>query len=414
MLGRLRSLPLTFVGALILGLAQAYLIGYGGGVRIGSFRLIDAAQVVPTIFLFLIVVFLPQVRLPAGRIVSATAPRPPSLRASLVWSGVFIALMAALSTTMSEFWLFNVSLAMVIGIVMLSLVLLTGFAGQISLMQMTFVGVGALAANRIVGTGSVFGIVAAGLVAAALGAIVALPALRLQALYLALTTLAVALFGDWAFSQTWGFGQGGTITTPRLKIPGVAFRSEQSQLILMAISFAVVAVVVLAIRRGPYGRRLAALRDSPVAASMLGMNLVAAKTTVFALSAGIAGAAGALFAGLRVTASGSDFVFLQSLFLFLVASFGGLTTVVGALFGGAFLAIAPELQKHVSFENAQYVGIGLGAISLAGNPHGFGGNVALAGEAIRKALAGRRRGDDTPAPPVPVPTVAEPETVGAR
>src|SRR3954452_3920407 len=66
MLGRLRSLPLTFVGALILGLAQAYIIGYGSSVHVGSFRLIEASPVVPTVFLFVILVFLPHARLRAG------------------------------------------------------------------------------------------------------------------------------------------------------------------------------------------------------------------------------------------------------------------------------------------------------------------------------------------------------------
>src|SRR4051794_21858885 len=200
MLGRLKNLPLTFAGALILGLAQSYLIGWGGRFSVGSFRLIDAAQVVPTVFLFLIVVFLPQVRLAAGRVVGAATPRVPGLRSSLTWSAVLVAGLAVLSTLLSEFWLFNVSTALVIGIVMLSLVLLSGYAGHISLMQMTFVGVGAVTAGRLVGTGSIWGILAAGVIAAVLGAAVALPALRLQPLYLALTTLAVALFADWVFA----------------------------------------------------------------------------------------------------------------------------------------------------------------------------------------------------------------------
>jgi branched-chain amino acid transport system permease protein len=294
--------------------------------------------------------------------------------------------------------LFNFSLTMVIGIVMLSLVLLSGYAGQISLMQMTFVGIGAVTAGRMVGGGSILSVLLAGLVAAAFGAVVALPALRLQALYLALTTLAVARFGDWAFEQSWGFGGGGgSLTVPRLRIPGISFRSEQSQLILVTAAFCAFAILVLAIRRGPYGRRLAALRDSPVAASMLGMNLVATKTAVFALSAGIAGVAGALYGGLRVQVSAFDFVFLQSLFVFLVATFGGITTVVGALFGGVFLALVPELQKHVPIENIQFLLIGLGAITLAKNPHGFGGNISEAGAAIRKAIAARRGGRGTAA-----------------
>src|SRR5438309_3494750 len=120
MLGRLRNLPLTFLGALILGLAQSYLIGWGGRFSLGTFRLIDAAQVVPTVFLFLIVVFLPQVRLSAGRVVGARAPRVPPLRASVAWSVAFVAVLALCSTAMSDFWLFTVSTALVIGIVMLS------------------------------------------------------------------------------------------------------------------------------------------------------------------------------------------------------------------------------------------------------------------------------------------------------
>src|SRR4051812_15050579 len=167
MLGRLRNLPLTFVGALLLGLAQAYIIGWGGNIGLGSFRLIDAAQVVPTIFLFGIVVFLPQVRLAAGRLVGATTPRVPTLRGSVAYSGALVAVVAAASLVLSEFWVFNLSTALVIGVVMLSLVLLSGYAGHISLMQMTFVGLGAVVAGRLVGNGSIWGILAAGLGAAA-------------------------------------------------------------------------------------------------------------------------------------------------------------------------------------------------------------------------------------------------------
>ena len=406
MLGKLRNLPLTFVGALAIGLIQAYVIGYGGDIRIGdSFRLIDATQVIPTVFLFFIVVFMPQVRLSVGRIVGASAPRVPSLRSSLIASAALVVGMGVASSFMSEFWLYNFSMTMVIGIVMLSLVLLSGYAGQISLMQMTFVGIGVLAISRIGGNGSLAGILIAGAVSAAFGAIVAVPALRLQPLYLALVTLAVALFADWAFNQPWLFGRGGTITLDRLDVFGFTFRSEQSQLLLVTIAFALFGLLVLAIRRGPYGRRLAALRDSPTAASMLGMNLVTTKTAVFAISAGIAGVAGALFGGLRVTSSPFDFAMLQSLFVFLIATVGGITTVIGALLGGFFLAIMPELSKHLPFQNGDGIGIGIAAISLAMNPHGTGGSIAHAGAALRKAF-GKKRPPATVAPKAREPKMA--------
>jgi branched-chain amino acid transport system permease protein len=398
MLGRLKNLPLTFVGALILGLAQAYLIGYGGKYGFGSFKLIQLADVVPTIFLLIILVFLPQVKIPAGRLVGATPPRVPSSRQSLITGGAFVAFMLLLSTLLSESWLFNTSMALVLGIVMLSLVVLSGFAGQVSLMQLTFVGVGAVTVSRIVSDGSIVGVLLAGVLSAAVGAVVAIPALRLQELYLALTTLALAVLGEWVFNRPAVFGIGGAATVKRLHLPGVRFRTEESQLVLAAIAFTLLALLVMAIRRGAYGRRLAALRDSPVAASMLGMNLVAAKTTVFALSAGIAGIAGALYGGLQVSITANDFLMFKSLGIFLVASFGGLTTVVGALFGGAFLALLPEITKHLPGDSANFqnVGIAIGAIALADNPHGFGGNISMAGQQIRDALAKARGRSSAP------------------
>jgi branched-chain amino acid transport system permease protein len=269
-------------------------------------------------------------------------------------------------------------------------------------MQMAFVGVGALAMGRLSGDGTILGVLAAAALAAAFGAIVALPALRLRDLYLALTTLAFALFAEWAFNQPWLFSRGGILAVPRLKL-GIRFSSEQSQVILVGVAFAAIAIGVLAIRRSTYGRRLAAMRDSPIACATLGMNLVASKTTVFALSAAIAGVAGALFGGMRTSVSATDFVMLQSLFLFLVATIGGINTVTGALLGGAFLALVPELQKQLPFENVLYYGIGLAAIGLARNPNGVAGDLAKAGEQIRGLIAARRTNDREPTEVIPSP-----------
>jgi branched-chain amino acid transport system permease protein len=379
-LGRLRSLPLTFVGAIILGLLEAYAIGYGS-----SFSWLGQAKpILPTLFLFAILVFLPQARLRAGRIVGARTPRVPTMRETGVASAVFVAGIALLSTQLSDFWLFNTSSALVIGVVMLSLVLLSGYAGQVSLMQMTFVGVGALTFGKIASGGSPLGLIAVVLVCGAFGALVALPALRLQDLYLALTTLAFALLGFWAFDKTWTFGQGGIFAVPRIELPGVSLSGERAQLVLVAVVFAGVAMLVLAIRRGPFGRRLAAMRDSPAACATLGLNLVATKAAVFAISAAIAGVAGALYGGLRTSVTANDFQMLQSLFVFLVASFGGITTVAGALLGGFFLALLPEIQKQIDIDSIQFFLIGGGAIFLATEPNGFAGYLSNLSDLARK------------------------------
>jgi len=382
-LGRLRSLPLTFLGALILGLIEAYAIGYGS-----SFKLLgEMKPALPTIFLFVILVFLPQARLRAGRIVGARTPSVPSLRSSIVAGAVLVAGAAVLASRVSEYWAYYVGASLIVGVVMLSLVLLTGYAGQVSLMQMAFVGVGALTMGRLARDGSIYGVLLAGLLAGVLGALVALPALRLQSLYLGLSTFALALFAEWAFDEPWLFDRGGILAVARLKLPGIAVHSEEGQVVLAAVAFALVGVLVLAIRRGPYGRRLTAMSDSEVACGTLGMNLVAAKTTVFALSAAIAGMAGALYGGLRTSVSAPDFYALQSLFLFLIATIGGMTTVSGALAGGVFLALIPEVQKLLGVENLQFVFIGIAAIFLAIDPNGFGGNISL----LREQLWARRR-----------------------
>jgi branched-chain amino acid transport system permease protein len=235
--------------------------------------------------------------------------------------------------------------------------------------------------------------VLAAIVAGAFGALVASPALRLQDLYVALTTLAFAVFGEWAFNQRWALDLGGLLHVDRLHVPGIAFRSEEAQLVLAAIVFGAAAIFVLAIRRGPYGRLLAAMRDSPTACTTLGVNLVGAKTGVFAVSGAIAGVAGALFGGLHVNISAGSFPYLISLIIFVIASFAGLTTVSGALLGGMFFVALPELAKHLPIQNIQYIGIAGGAIALADNPNGLGGNIAQLGEIIRARFGWTGDGD---------------------
>src|SRR5205085_11787681 len=134
-----------------------------------------------------------QARLRVGRVVTThRPPRVASLRESLVAGAGFVAIAAVLSAVLSPDNLFTAGQGVVYALIMLSLVLLTGYAGQISLAQMTFVGLGAFSMGKWFGGSSLLGILAGALVAGAVGAIAALPALRLKGLYLALSTLAFA------------------------------------------------------------------------------------------------------------------------------------------------------------------------------------------------------------------------------
>ncbi len=385
-LGRLKSLPLTFVGALLLGTGEAYLIGYnqrfsfGVGILGTGGVLAELLPVLSMVFLFAMIVALPQTRLPVGRLAGAKVPRVPGMASSLRRGALFLAVAAMVATIMSPTQLFNASTGLVVAMVMLSLVVLVGYSGQISLCQYTFVGIGASTMGKFFGSGSLLGLVAATAVAAAFGALVALPALRLRDIYLALATVAFALYGErLLFDHPKVFDNGATLFVGRPSLLGVDLESHKAMFLFLAVCFAAMAVLVLAVRRGALGRRLAAMNDSPAACMTLGLNLLRTKVTVFALSAGMAGFAGGLFGMLRTSVSANDFVLLISLNTFLLAMIGGITTVTGALIGGMAL---PLLDTDL-----QGLFIGAGAILVSRLPNGFAGVLFGLPERLRRPPA---------------------------
>jgi branched-chain amino acid transport system permease protein len=399
-LGQLRSLPLTYGGALILGVLQSYIVGYGGRVDIGEGWLggnsvfFELNPVLPVLFLLVVLVFLPQARLRVGRVVGAASPRVPDLATSLRRSGIFVVAAAFLSLFLSDVRLFDATSGLVFGMVMLSLVLLSGYGGQISLCQFTFVGIGALVMGKLFVDGQLVGIFAAAAITAAVGALVALPALRLQDLYLALVTFSVALFADEiVFDHPKGYDGGGNIFFESVKLGPLDLSGDRAKFLLAATGFAAFAVLVLALRRSAFGRRLAAMSDSPAAAATLGMSVLGTKVRVFALSAGMAGAAGALFGVTRGSAGTLDFNAIRSLFVFLLATIGGLTTVTGAFIGGVVFALLPVVQKEVFHGSIQLDGlfIGVGAIVISRQPNGFAGILIARFERLRGG--GPRRGE---------------------
>src|SRR5439155_25083543 len=164
----------------------------------------------------------PGAGLRAGRLVGSLMPRVPGLRRSFVGAVGLVAAAGVLSMLLAPSDLIRAGQGLALAIIMLSLVLLTGYGGQVSLCQMTFAGVGAFAMARWGGSGSFVGIIAAGGLAALVGGIVALPSLRLQGLYLALSTMAFALLAEkMFFTQEWVFGNFGSRKVGRLDLPGI-------------------------------------------------------------------------------------------------------------------------------------------------------------------------------------------------
>jgi branched-chain amino acid transport system permease protein len=397
--GLLKSLPRTFIGAMILGLLTAYL----------EFRFVHADKIpglrgsLPTLMLFAVLLLMPEERLRVGRLAGERGPRVPNFTES-VQGGVAIVIGAVIvSFFLSDADLVRFGQGLALALIMLSLVVLTGYGGQVSLAQMTFVGMGAFAMARFGQGGSPLGLLMAPLLAAPIGALIALPALRLQGLYLALATMAFGVLAqEMLFPRAWLFGSG-TRDVPRLDFLFFKFTGEQAFFILLAIAFAALGVFVLMLRRGRFGRLVSAMRDSPAACTTLGVNLTTTKLGVFALSAAMAGLAGAFYGGLRGSAQTNDFLMFQSLPVLLMAVIGGITTVSGALIGGLLLGLLQTQKATGPLAGLVFLFTGAAAVSLGRNPHGVGFYVSQRLEPLRSRLPGPLRR----AQPEPEPSVEE-------
>ncbi|MCW2766453.1 MAG: livH 4 [Nocardioides sp.] len=384
MLGRLKSLPLTFVGAMALGLVTSYSAGY----LPSDGWLNDLRNVVPPLFLFVVIIAMPQAQLRVGQVKGIVSAPLPSLGKALGWGAALLVLTALLTGNMSTANLLLVGTAATYAMVMLSLALLTGYGGHVSLAQFTFAGVGALAYAKL-DEPNLYGLFVSALIAAGVGALVALPVLRLTGLYLALSTLAFAVLMDkLVFQASFAFGFNGTLQARRLSILGTSITSTGGYVLVMAVFLVLMGFFLLFIRRGVLGRVLIAMRDSPAACGTLGLDMRWFRVALFGLSAGMAGLAGGLFAGLRGTIGAADFQFFNSLPLLLLAVVFGVTSVTGATLGGIGLMLLPVLQSNYpSLAGLMLVIIGFGAVALARDPNGLANLMFKAGRFLEARFA---------------------------
>jgi branched-chain amino acid transport system permease protein len=381
-LGRLESLPATFAGALLLGVGEKLIIGY---LPQSNELVRNLEPAFPFLLLFAALLLRPQRRLPE-KVPTHAEPEPPRPRTAMIVGGVGIVLALLLSGGMNNFRLLIGSQALLFSCLTISLVMVTGLSGQVSLMQMSFAGVGAVVLGKI-GTGLPYGIglLIAALAAGALGVLIALPVARLRGIYLALSTLAFAILMDALFFQNSRIlNLGTTIAVPRPSFFGVRFHSERAMFVLLAIATAVFANVFLIVRRSSFGRQMAALRDSPIASQTMGMSVSWAKLKIFGLSAAMAGLAGGLLGSLQVRVGPFDFLYFRSLTLLLVATIFGITSVSGALLGALFFVVLPEVLRHVTStgqgagatsQALQPLIIGALAIAVARRPEGISGQI---------------------------------------
>ena len=347
--GRLKNIAVTFIAAVGIGLLENYVVNYLLPHLPQSF-VPDVTVALPMVFLFIALVMLPSVRLRAvGRLTTMRAPRVPSGTESLVAGAVFfvVAVAAALAFDNTEFKGTTVltlgGVVMTLGIVGLSLVLVTGYSGQVSLCQFSFMGIGAFVMGKVAGGGSLLGLVAATAVCAAVGALIALPTIRLRDLYLALATFAFAdAVANGFFTDTHIYGSGG-VNIGRIVLPGLSFGGDAAEFLMVSVFFVLAAWMVLAIRRSLFGRRLVALNDSPAAYATVGLNIGFTKVAVFAIAAGMAGLAGALYGTVQQTVGTSDFDIFPGIIFVLFVTIWSIRTVSGAFLAALTYVVLNQL-----------------------------------------------------------------------
>lgn len=264
--------------------------------------------------------------------------------------GVLLAAACVAPFVLNGYGLYVLTLTGVFALVALGLNLLTGYAGQISLCHAAFFGVGAYATailTQSAGVPYLLSLLVGGLLTACVGAVVAVPAMRLKSLYLAIATLGFGVVLQKIIFEWRGLtnGGGGLALSPPV-IAGYELRATG----LYYLTLAVVTIGIWGawnVSRGRTGRALLIIKESEIAAGALGIPAARYKVIAFAVSAFYAAVAGGLFAYLVRYIHPENFsVGLSIAFLSMVV-IGGLGTIGGSIMGAAFYVIVPELLRGI-------------------------------------------------------------------
>ena len=397
---RLTSLPIAVAGAVLIGI----------GANATQFSYTGSQPVVNMVLLVAVIAALLLRRRATGRLEDSMAetswqateePRPipeelrgvTALRVSrlvliavgLAAVGVFPFLAAARLINLG-------SVIALVTIVTLSLVVLTGWAGQVSLGQFAFVAVGAAVAGLLNdGLGwSFWLVVPLATVAAALTAVVlGLPALRIKGLYLAVVTLAFAAAVGSLFASPRYLRDDLPRTLERPTLFFFDFEDDRSMYFLCLAALVLAIVVVTNLRRSRFGRLLIATRENEANVQSFGIGVVRMKLLAFVVSGGIAGFAGAIYAFQQRGVNGVSFGADRSFEVFIVAVLGGVSSAGGALLGAAYGNLTGYFLNDNIF--LQTFAAGLPLILLYITPGGLIALVNQVRDAWLRIIAQRRQ-----------------------
>ncbi len=310
----------------------------------------------------------------------------------------------------------SANVALQYALVAVSLVVLTGWVGQISLAQAAFVGIGAFTTGIVVRDwGMPFPLtlpVTAGIAAGA-AALLGVVALRIRGLYLAVATLIFAwMVQEYLFNQPWMAGVGGSSTAPVEPLgevgqsPFIDFTDRRTYYFILLAALAAVLIGMANLRESKTGRAWFAVKGSEVAAASLGIDVMRSKLVAFAVSGFIAGMAGNLMMTHEQVATATSFTVQDSLFFLSVAVVGGLTSLGGAVAGGVLFAALDEVFFRVEALSGSTLIVSSALLAgvllffpdgLAGLPRRFAGAARRIGatppmRAVAALVPGRRSG----------------------
>ena len=402
-LGRLTSLPLAYLGALVLGVSQSLLSKWSSSGTIGN---VEGA--LPYLALFVLLFVLggrlqelgssvrPMAVSSGGRsVANSRAPIAHGVDRRVL--GIIAVVVALLVPVVVHGpWLGYLTGGAIFALLALTVVVLTGWAGQISLAQFSFAGIGAFTVGHMAGSHGQHFLLAAlvgVLISIPLSLVVGLPSLRLSGLYLALATMAFALLMDnLVFVRNDVTGGVTGLTAQRPDIFGLSLASPERMYELSVAVLAVACFLALLVHRGPIGRQLQILRDSPVAASTLGSNLAVTKLAAFVVCGAVAALGGALLGSFQQVITPANFSFGVSLQLLLLVVLSGRALIAGAVIAGALYMFEHLPGVPASVHNYIPLTIALGVIALGRSPDGLVALLNGGGDWRVKALLQPRPG----------------------
>ncbi|MDQ3103614.1 MAG: ABC transporter permease [Actinomycetota bacterium] len=364
-IGRFASLPLTYAGGLVIGVAASVSTKYVAEIPV----LAGFPPSVPFLVLFVALLLTR-----SGTLVEygSTPTRAVGRRSALpAWSSragivALVPLMLAVpSFAGPRLQVYSIGLIFVL--VFASLRLLVTTSAQVSLCHVAFLAVGAAAFSHLttgLGLPWAVALVGAGLTAVPVGAFVAIPAIRLSGLYLAIATFGFGVLVERLLYRTGAFFGGDGLaeaTRPHLGLFDAASPKGFYFVILAVVATGLLAVHLLG--RSPLGRLLRALGDSPLALATLGTTVNVTRVLVFCLSAFLAGIGGALFAANSGSFGSASFSSFLSLTLVVVLAIAGSGEVRGPLTAAAVLHLVPSYLRNESL-NA-YLPVMFGVIAVA-------------------------------------------------